>query len=49
MESRHRSCTSYFGPVVDKCTIAFRDEEDAFDVFLGVSREVVFQIADDGS
>ena len=48
MESGHSSCTSYLTPIVDKCAIAFRNKENAFDVFRRIFGEVVFEVANNG-
>lgn len=44
METRHGRRAAHLRLVVDKGTVAFGYEENAFDVFCCVSGEVIFQI-----
>lgn len=46
MEPSHRCSTSRICTVIDKCAIALRYEEDAFNVLVSVSGEMILQIAD---
>lgn len=46
MKSGHRSCAGRLGPVIDKSAIAFRNEEDTFNVPFGVPRKMILEITD---
>ena len=48
MKPVHSGCASCLTPVVDKCAVAFRDKENAFDISGSIFREVVFEVANNG-
>ena len=48
MKPGHSSCASCLTPVVDKCAVAFRNEENAFDILGSVFGEVVFEVTNNG-
>lgn len=44
MEARHSRCAACFRFVVDKGTVAFGYQEDAFNVICRISRKVILEI-----